>query len=202
MPRLHKYVNRDAHYVLTRIDGSIITYQLTPAGESKLAAAGIVPDQNFERAILLDLYRTGDAFTRGGEIAEAVLANQLEMDFASDPDPETAFPTCDDCGSVADLHLTLTGSPASLAARVQCPECRAKPANIADTSVPLSLLTRPLLSRLLEMKSVGVKAGNVMRYEALLEAEFTSKWDSVRKQRTKSQASLFSDRQLGGLGLG
>lgn len=201
MPRLHKYVNRDAHYVLTRIDGSIITYQLTPAGERKLAAAGIVPDQNFERAILLDLYRTGDAFTQGGEIAEAVLANQIEMDFAGDPDPESAFPTCDDCRSVADLHLTLTVSANGLVARLLCPECRAKPANIADTSVPLSLLTRPLLSRLIEMKSVGVKTGNVMRYEALLEAAFALRWDAVRRQRSKGQESLFTNSELGGLGL-
>ena len=76
MPRLHKYVSRDAHYVLTSIDGQVNTYQLTPAGEGKLAAAGIVAGEHFERAILLDLYRTGDAFSRGGEFPEAVLANQ------------------------------------------------------------------------------------------------------------------------------
>lgn len=167
MPRLHKYVSRDAHYVLTSIDGQVNTYQLTPAGEGKLAAAGIVAGQNFERAILLDLYRTGDAFARGGEFAEAVLANQLEMDLASDPYPERAFPT----------------------------------ANIADTSVPVSLLTRPLLSRLFELKSVGTKADNVLRYEALLDAAFALRWDAVRQQRRKSQAALFSDGELGGLDL-
>ena len=35
MPRLHKYVSRDAHDVLTSIDGQVNTYQLTPAGEGK-----------------------------------------------------------------------------------------------------------------------------------------------------------------------
>ncbi len=202
MPRLHKYVSRDAHYVLTSINGSVITYQLTSAGESKLAAVGIVPGQNFERAILLDLYRTGDAYARGGEFAEAVMANQLEMDFASDPNPESAFPTCDDCRSVADLHLTFTGSTTNLAARLQCPACRAKPANIAETSVPLSLLSRSLLSRLFEMKSVGVKADNVLRYETLLDAAFAQRWDAVRRERSMSQSLLFSDSELGGLGLG
>ncbi len=201
MPRLHKYVSRDAHYVLTSIDGQVNTYQLTPAGEGKLAAAGIVAGQNFERAILLDLYRTGDAFARGGEFAEAVLANQLEMDLASDPHPESAFPTCDDCRSVTDLHLALIGRVTDVVARLLCPACRATPANRADTSVPVSLLTRPLLSRLFELKSVGAKADNVLRYEALLDAAFALRWDAVRKQRSKSQAALFSDGELGGLDL-
>ena len=201
MPRLHKYVSRDAHYVLTSIDGQVNTFQLTPAGEGKLAAAGIVAGEQFERAILLDLYRTGDAFARGGEFAEAVLANQLTMDLTSDPHPESAFPTCDDCRSVADLHLALIGRATDLAARMLCPACRTTPANSADTSVPVSLLTRPLLSRLLEMKSVGTKANNVRRYEALLEAAFTLRWDAVRNQRNKTQAVLFSEGELGGLDL-
>jgi hypothetical protein len=55
MPRLHKYVSRDAHYVLTSIDGSVVTYQLTATGEQRLAGAGIVAGQRFERALLLDL---------------------------------------------------------------------------------------------------------------------------------------------------
>jgi hypothetical protein len=61
MPRLHKYRNRNACYVLTAIGGSVITYQLTPEGEKKLATAGIVCGQQFHRALLLDLYRNGDA---------------------------------------------------------------------------------------------------------------------------------------------
>src|ERR1700690_4236192 len=98
MPRLHKYRNRNACYVLTAIRGSVITYQLTPEGEKKLAAARIGPGEQFERAILLDLYRSGDAYT-GGSDAEDPLANQMEMDFANDPVPETAFPACDICKS-------------------------------------------------------------------------------------------------------
>jgi len=63
MPRLHKYRERNACYVLTAIRGAVITYQLTPDGERKLTAAGIAPGAQFQRALLLDLYRTGDAFT-------------------------------------------------------------------------------------------------------------------------------------------
>ena len=35
MPRLHKYRERNACYVLTAIRGNVINYQLTPDGERK-----------------------------------------------------------------------------------------------------------------------------------------------------------------------
>src|SRR5712671_6033424 len=137
MPRLHKYRERNACYVLTAIRGAVITYQLTPDGERKLAAAGITAGQQFHRALLLDLYRTGDAFTRGSGVDDPALAaaGQLEMDFANDPDPETAFPACDVCKSVNDLHLTLTGRAEDLIAQLQCAVCRALPAARPDTSI-------------------------------------------------------------------
>lgn len=197
MPRLHKYLNRDAHYVLTRIDDAIITYQLTPAGETKLASVGIVPGQNFERALLLDLYRTGDAFTRGGEIAEAVIASQIEMDFVGDPNPESAFPTCDDCGSVADLRLTFTGGSTGFTARLQCPECQAKSADRPDASVPLEVMTRSLFARLGEVKGNATPSANVAKYEALLSAKFDSKWRALRRRRGEAQGMLFDGGEGG-----
>jgi hypothetical protein len=72
MPKLHKHRDRDSHYVLTQIRGDIITFQLTPQGERRLIAAGITSGQQFARALLLDLYRSGDAYT-GGEIGGSVL---------------------------------------------------------------------------------------------------------------------------------
>src|SRR5688572_4936469 len=112
MPRLHKYRERNACYVLTAIRGAVVTFQLTADGEKKLTAAGIACGQQFPRAILLDLYRTGDAFTGGSGVANVPLdsAGQMELDFANDPDPETSFPACDVCKSVNDLHLTITGN--------------------------------------------------------------------------------------------
>jgi len=202
MPRLHKYVSRDAHYVLTSIDGSVVTYQLTATGEQRLAGAGIVAGQRFERALLLDLYRTGDAYAKGHEFPEAVLANQLEMDFAGDPNPESAFPVCDGCRSPTDLHLTLIGEATGFGAQLLCPVCRAKPEQHADTSIPVALLSRTLLSSLYASKPVAVKAENVQRHEALLDAAFTQRWDAVRMQRTPVQSQLFGDGDLGGLGLG
>lgn len=202
MPRLHKYVSRDAHYVLTSIDGSVVTYQLTATGEQRLAGAGIVAGQRFERALLLDLYRSGDAYAKGHEFPEAVLANQLEMDFAGDPNPESEFPVCDGCRSPTDLHLTLRGEATSFTAWLLCPVCRAKPEQHADTSIPVALLSRTLLSSLYASKSVAEKAENVQRHEALLDAAFTQRWDAVRAQRGAVQSQLFGDGDWGGLGLG
>ena len=203
MPCLHKYRNRNACYVLTAIRGAVVTYQLTPDGERKLTMAGIGIGELFPRGLLLDLYRTGDAFTRGSGVDEAALAGagQMEMDFANDPEPETAFPACDICKSVDDLHLTLTGRPDNLVAQLQCPACRALPAARPDTSIPVSLLSRPILSRLFDMKPVARKGTNVTQFEELLRAEFESKWEAHRKQRGVSQTSLFTSGPSDGLKL-
>jgi len=203
MPRLHKYLNRNACYVLTAIRGAVITYQLTPEGERKLTAVGIASGQQFHRALLLDLYRTGDAYTGGSGVDDPSLAaaGQLELDFANDPDPETAFPACDDCRSVNDLQLTLTGGAAKLTAKLECAACRAKASVMPDTSVPVAVLTRPLLSRLFQLKSVAEKAPNVTQFEELLHAEFESKWEALRKPRGVSQPSLFDPGPSDGLNL-
>jgi hypothetical protein len=93
MPKLRQYRNRDNCYVLTSINGSVITFQLTAQGERKLREADIPPDQNFPRGLLLDLCRTGDAYTGGSGISEAISdLGQLQLDFPQDPDPETLFP--------------------------------------------------------------------------------------------------------------
>jgi hypothetical protein len=192
MPRLQKYRDRNACYVLTAIRGAVVTFQLTPEGEKKLTASGIACGQKFPRALLLDLYRTGDAYTGGSGAANLALdsAGQLEMDFANDPDPETAFPACDVCKSVNDLHLTITGKPEDLIAQLQCATCRASPGARSDTSVPVGLLSRPVLSRLFQLKPVAAKNSNVKQFEELVHAEFATKWEAMRKQRSLAQTPL------------
>jgi len=205
MPRLHKYRNRNACYVLTAIRGAVVTYQLTAEGERKLTTAGIIDGSRFHRAVLLDLYRTGDAFTRGTGVDDPALAtaSQIELDFTNDPDPETAFPACDICRSALDLHLTLTGSPAELVAQLQCSACRVLPgAARPDTSIPLALFSRPTLSRLGELKSVSSKSPGVKQCEGLLQAEFESKWAALRKTRRSSQQSLLDGPAGSELNLG
>ena len=203
MPRLHKYRDCDACYVLTAIRGAVVTFQLTTEGEKKLAAARIGPGEKFPRALLLDIYRTGDAFTGGSGTATLPLdsAGQLEIDFANDPDPETVFPACDVCRSVNDLYLTIAGNPEDLVAQLQCATCRALLTARPDTSIPLALVSRPILSRLFQFKSVAAKGSNVKQFEELLRAEFESKWEALRKRRGTPQKSLFDLGPSDGLNL-
>ena len=80
MPVLHEYTDKAGYYVLTSIRGSIVTYQLTTAGQEKLVGAGIETHKTFERALLLDLIRSGDAFTGGsGPGAIDVEQHDLQM---------------------------------------------------------------------------------------------------------------------------
>ena len=123
------------------------------------------------------------------------------MDFANDPDPETAFPACDVWRSVNDLHLTLTGSPEELVAQLQCAACRAIPAARPDTSIPVALLSRPILSRLFQMKPVAGKGKNVKHFEELLRTEFESKWEALRQRRGEPQKPLFDLTPSDGLNL-
>lgn len=203
MPRLHRYRDRNAHYVLTAVRGAVVTFQLTPDGERRLREAGVDMGQQFPRALLLDLYRTGHAFTHGSgvNVAAAAQAGQMELDFAQDPDPETAFPTCDACGSMADLHLHITREGEALAAAVLCLACRLKPEAAVDTSLPVGLLTRSLLLRLLALKPTRTAGESVGRLQALLEREFESKWAALRNQSTPRQGTLLDVPPRGGLGL-
>lgn len=171
----------------------MVTFQLTSDGERKLLAAGIAPGNQFPRALLLDLYRTGDAFTGGSGVGEPVpeSLNQLELDFAQDPDSETAFPSCNDCASVDDIHLAILREQGALAAKLQCTHCRDVTSHILDSCIPLRLVTLTLFGRLFEIKSVTKKYEGVNRFESLLRTEFESKWDDLRKLRGASQESLF-----------
>ena len=193
MPRLHQYKSRDNYYVLTSIRGAVVTFQLTPQGESKLRDAGIAPDQNFPRALLLDLYRAGDAFTHGTGVDQGAVdsLNQLELDFVGDPDPEASFPSCQDCTALSDLHLSLCRDGGLLVAKLQCPDCRDKASQLIDTCFPLALLSAVLLDRLFRIKDVVRKLDSVQRYEELLAAEYESKWDTIRKAHPAGQGSLF-----------
>ena len=194
MPRLHKYRDRNACYVLTAIRGAVVTFQLSAEGEKKLAAARIGHGEQFPRALLLDLYRTGDAYTGGSGPSGPTLvsAGQLEMDFANDPESEMAFPACDVCGGVNDLRLTISGKPENLIGQLQCATCRAQPGARPDTTVPIGLLSRPVLSRLFQLETVSARSTGVKKFEELLRSEFESKWEAIRKRRGGAQPSLFN----------
>ena len=159
----------------------------------KLTDAGVMPGDKFPRGLLLDLYRFGDAYTGGGGVGTSLpsAGDQLEMDFENDPDSETAFPACDTCGSIADLHLILRGDKNGLAAKLECTTCRGKPSvQPLDTSVPVALMSRSLFSRLCQLKPVAIKGKNITRFQDLLNAEFESKWENLRTSKGKTNIAL------------
>ena len=184
MPVLHKYKDKDEHYVLTSIKGNIITFQLTAEGQKKLLSAGILPGKTFVRGLLLDLYRSGDAYTHGtgpGKGMIEVDPRQMELDFSHDPEPESMFPSCGNCSSVGDLHLVEEVKGKDHHAVILCAECRIRKSATIDTSIPLPFVTRGILNRLLEMKNIGKIDSSVSVYKELLDKEFQSKWDALAK---------------------
>lgn len=134
MPVLHKYKNNDDYFALTSISGKVITYQLTGEGVNRLQAAGVVAGQPFPRALLLDLYRSGDAFTGSQSDSEKadIEILQLEFDFFGDPEPETLFPRCALCSATDDLHLVEIKNRGHRAS-ILCPQCRSTG---SDLSMP------------------------------------------------------------------
>jgi len=180
MPVLHQYKSKKEYYILTSIGGNIITFHLTPDGHNKILNAGITPEQPFGRALLLDLYRSGDVFTRGTGPGEIIDKRQMDLDFLNDPDSEKMFPSCATCSSLQDLHLIEVKTKDHLAS-ILCDKCRSEKIATFDTSIPLPLVTRTILNRFIAMKEIKKIDASVTAYKKLLEAELKSKWDAYRK---------------------
>jgi len=190
MPVLHKYKNRNEYYILTMIGKAVATFHLKPEGYRKLAAAGIKKGATFPRALLLDLYRVGDAYTHvpaSGDAESKQPKLQLKLDFPYDPEPASLFPHCSACSSVDDLHVVELKQPEHIAS-ILCGSCRAGKA--VDTSIPLSFMSCELLSRLLKIKRIHKVDRSVLSYQKLLDTEFEANWDNLKKNRPQ-QTRLF-----------
>ncbi len=196
MPVLHKYKDREKYYVLTSISGNIVTFQLTDEGYQKLLKAGIDKEERFGRALLFDLYRFGDAFTHGTGIGKAEGADkrQLVFDFPDDPEPESIFPSCAVCSSINDLHFVEIHDKEHFSS-IYCNECRKIRSATVNTSIPLPLLNRSLLNRVLEMNNIKKLDKSLTTYQEQLNAEFSNKWEEIaetkKTQQSKKQDKLF-----------
>lgn len=189
MPVLHKYVDSERFYVLTSINGKIITFQLSTEGECKLRSNGIDSGSKFGRALLIDLYSSGDAYTHGlapGTTGPVVDPRQMQLDFTDDTEPETMFPACALCSSIDDLHLVEIKDKDHYASLL-CQKCRAKASSTINTSLPLPLVTRGILSRLLEMNEIQKVDDSVTAYRNVLDQEFSAKWAAIAKTGKKQQ---------------
>jgi hypothetical protein len=199
MPVLHKYKDKEGYYILTSIKGLVVTFQLTPEGLEKLITYGIEIGKKFPRALLLDLYRTGDAYTYGTGVEETgpeIEVRQLEFDFSDDTEPESMFPSCANCSSLNDLHLVEMKEKDSRAS-ILCADCRLKKTKSIDTSIPLPLVNRGILNSLLELKGIRHVDKAFLSYQDLLNAEFKSKWEKLAKSKKKIQKELFKTDKKG-----
>jgi hypothetical protein len=192
MPVLHRYRAGQAYYVRTKIKDVIITFQLTAEGLARLQSAGVEIGKPFNRWLLLDLYRSGDAYTGGIGAIDVQLRDkpiQEEIDFSNDPEPDTLFPNCSGCSSLDDLHLVEVKAGEASAA-ILCAACRKQKVDSIDTSIPLPLVSRGILTRFLEMKNIKLVDSAVTSYKDLLDAEFTHKWEALARKRPLQEPLL------------
>lgn len=190
MPVLHKYKDREGHYVLTSINKIMVTFQLTLNGEERLLSSGIRDKETFNRGLLLDLYRSGDAYTHGtgpGEEISKVDFRQMGFDFKNDPDPESLFPTCANCSSPGGLHLVEVKENGHTAS-ILCMDCRLEKSKVIDTSIPLQLINRSVLNHILEIKQIKKIDASVNAFRELLNIQFQAKWDEIARAKAKKKS--------------
>lgn len=194
MPVLHRYKYSDNHFILTNMNGAVVTFQLTNVGEQRLIDAGIEPGEQFGRALLLDLCRSGEAFTNGAASEEDLSGwTQTELDFVNDPEPETLLPTCAECLSPYDLYLVSIVAPNRKYISVRCESCRDKDVATIGICVPTPLVSRSMLNRLITLSGIVVLDSAGTRFKHLLESEFVQKWDNYKRKNAKAvQANLFA----------
>jgi len=199
MPILHKYSGGKRYYVVTSFKGTTVIFKLTEEGIKKVRSAGLEDGESFDKTLLLDLYRSGEAFTSGKVTAEVKgRPLQMKFNFMEDSQPEGTLPSCSVCGFIEDLHLVEVQEGAGTLT-VLCRRCRRKKLGLIDTSIPLPLVSRPILERLRSIKKIGKSDSSVAAYQHVLDAEFKGKWDEIarRKKKGKSthQGNLFEQKQ-------
>lgn len=193
MPVLHQYKKKDNCYILTSINGAVVTFQVTSEGHQRLIDSGIEPGERFGRGLLLELCRYGEAFTfNASPNIDLSGWTQIALDFANDPDPEELLSTCAACSSPYGLHVVEVIEPDSRYLSVRCQQCRDKDIAAIGMCIPTPLLTRQVFNRMLEMAG-GIELDQAAAsFKSLLEREFIQKWDKVKRGRAKAvQDSLF-----------
>ena len=87
MPVLHAYHSGAGYYVKARVDGAIVTFQITPEGVRRLDRAGYTRTGQVPLRVLGELCQTGQAYTRRGSPHLQPgyhVAEQFEFGFASE----------------------------------------------------------------------------------------------------------------------
>ena len=194
MPIMHMYKDKPGWFVLTNLGGNIVTFQLSERGHQKLALHGIAPGQRFKRALLYDLYLSGDAFTHGnGPSLVPKDVRQMEFDFPDDPEFATKLPYCGKCGKDEGPLYLVEIADTVRKLSLLCDKCRLKAVQAPALVMPFALLDRKTLLKVREARDIKTMDSQVEALQALWEQEFDKHWEELSKAKSskKSQKKMF-----------
>jgi hypothetical protein len=196
MPVLHKYRNKEGHYILAGVQGRIVTYRLSTEGAQRLQDNSITDGAKFSWAILLELIRQGDAYTSisGADDEDLSGWTQLGLLFniqENEPSAADSVPLCA-CGSMKGLHIAELAD--SKTATLLCDECRKTRRDQIDASVPIYLINTPSdLDTLLDRNDLAPDEA-VITYRNLLNASLAAKWNNRVRSKVKATQAGFFDK--------
>lgn len=185
MPVLHQYSKSADYYAKSHIKGAIVTFQLTQDGQRKLLDSGLAESSKFPLNLLLDLVRSGDAYTGGSgvEMSESIDAGQLTFDFPEDEAAEKLLPSCSVTGSYDDLHLVVLQRGEAPVAQLLSPVPRRQIQEPILLSIPLPLLDLKALNHLQRMDKLPDDA-TISSLRHWFNQDMTAYWERWRRQRT------------------
>jgi hypothetical protein len=187
MPVLHKYKDDSGYFIKANIKGSIVTFQLTESGYSRLIATGVDDNGKFLLQLLVDLVRSGEAYTGGTGTTPARNQSQLEFDFKPAPEVESLFPRCSRCASFDDLRLVLLDP----SAEILCEQCVLKhTAGMILANIPIPILTSGSLDILIAQGKIGSDNECVKLLKEWFSAEMSRFWEEYSIQKKNRQTSF------------
>jgi len=194
MPVLKSYKNAEGHYILASVRGSIITFQLTDRGYTRLLDIGIGDNARFHLSLLADLTRQGDAYTGGRGVAYHE-AEQFLFDFTESKESEELFPACKVTGRFDDLHLVAFKDGEQIYAQLLAPEAISSLAGSIHLSVPITILNREALDWLESSGHVPLQSEVIQELKDWFRKGASSEWEKIKKARTigRQQALLLDD---------
>lgn len=192
MPILHRYRSHSGYYVKTSIRGVIITYQLTPAGASRLLQAGITDSERFSRNLLVDLVQGREAYTHGSGVdaPEEDGGRQASFDLEGEEATENLFPKCGEDRSYLDLHLIALGSGESVDVKLLCVTCREAIAGKVQLNIPLAILDLRTLKNLETLKKIPSGNDVINSLHQWFSADMSAAWEKLYKQKGIRQEAL------------
>ncbi len=199
MPVLHQYRDESGHFIKACIQGAVATFQLSKPGFEELAKADIAVGSVFPLSVLIDLIREGKAFTArrtGAEKPETTRfheAEQFSFDFPEDAETERHLPVCEQTGSFDDLHLI--GYAGGRRAALLGPDARERLTGIT-VSLPLHLVTRPLLDQLVASQHLPDEAQALAIARSWLDQARSSIWNIHRPPPRQESLALPDEAEL------